>query len=144
MASMERLEETTEDVWYKMRRNDLNEQLNLIIKWTVFLNWKLVRILLRYFKTKFTCSLAISSIHGKHLIYVVLSHDLPPMYKSLPPPYMSLSHHFESFAILMIHCLYQVCLHKKWYNTMQWGISGLLLGIFPKMILHLPEFISNQ
>lgn len=69
---------TTEDVWYKMRRNDLNEQLNLITKWTVFLSWKLVGVLLRYFKTKYTCSLAISSIHRKHLICLCLALSLSP------------------------------------------------------------------
>lgn len=56
MARMERLEETLitkEDVWCKMRRNHINKQLNLIIKWAVFLSWKLVGVLLWYLKHLF-------------------------------------------------------------------------------------------
>lgn len=66
------------DVWCKMRRNHINEQLNLIVKWAVFLSWKLVGVLLWYFKIKYTCSLAISSIHRKHLICLCAALSLPP------------------------------------------------------------------
>lgn len=69
---------TTEDVWCKMRRNHINEQLNLIIKLAEFLSWKLVGVLLWYFKIKCTCSLAISLIHRKHLICLCVALSLPP------------------------------------------------------------------